>query len=1242
MVVSLLALLFVIVVGFLNLARFERLSFQDVQRGNEIERVVDAVNQLVLSEMRNQWTDPNGMVLPGAPNARAMVTWEDIPGFRGARYQASIDPVADPNQLLDANLDLPPPYDLLGRTRYAAISSLIGTDAPLQPRVVDLMLDGDPNIIRFGRSDVIANARSAFMDADGDGVPDSSVMAAAPATHLANAIAQRPARLPGLSFTPHHMIKNPGDPEYNNYLLWKRFEETARYEVAVRVVPHGGMVALDVPRDPNGNRPWNREFAVALFNALRRDANSLRSDADTLLDDLKAEAAAVEAVLRRRGGLLPSWAPAEPGKPRDPNLARVPEVLRLMEKTFPATLDVGRSGGFGPGLNRKESWQRFNLGEEESSLQAGIRTWFPAARVDATAFNRGISRGSDHVGNYDRRHLLTLFSTSDEQARRLAADATSSNPLGLRHGQRKFYLGRVAEAFNPQTGYFDPNTGQQIILELAKYYRDMLGAHEFDPNELPPDADQPDQQAYMLAVNTVAFAAPRRPNNAPDPGFVDIPVLEPGATQNRWLAGYGPQPYITQVIVYNSEEDPNEPEKLAALVELFNPNDPTDYAGVDQQALFAPQFAITLNDHDPQLGGFAAAPIIPGRRQIGDRTFVWPPPSQPDRIQGRSFFSLVIHDGSNAELEQLLDPNQPHGFVRDYPVELKGINNDELTVRLWRRDARGRWFLVDKFEVVAEAKGNQQYQTSDFWEVAWRDCNTEAYFGPDASVPAARAARWRMVVPWKPADQPYRRAGGTGFPGSKRIGLGMTLVRDTISRPDPEVRDPNDPSSKALQFGPTVPLYTMNATPLGTARNRLMIHGAPRPESFPTPGFLLFVPRFCHLRDAAQVPRAMGEILRDYWEKRNRPSIPLLPADFGHMPVFENRQKVKSNSYLDNGEAGKVPWGLLVFDYFTTLDPNTPGLDTDQVPGRININAAPWLVLAQLPIIGPNPQTGNAPLPPAASPAFRWIGSGILFGRDRAGIDRFIGYENGQPRTFGSKTRLPAYNPTMFGSSGSYQLNAWLAQAAAAYRDGLRYVSEQANSNGWMYSTAFARNSGAPGGLRYRSPDRYGRVTEGDGIRGEPNNALAPSKFGYLSIGELVNVLGFDSTPPDAIARAASGTRRLDQDVDATLGDGTGVRHGDFMKAAALTALLDSHFLTTRGNTFTVYVSVMDRENPQASVRSQLTVDRSNLLPRLVHVDSDNDGLIDVGEYTTTIQSQTLPAVIAQRRSGYYNARYDD
>ena len=135
---------------------------------------------------------------------------------------------------------------------------------------------------------------------------------------------------------------------------------------------------------------------------------------------------------------------------------------------------------------------------------------------------------------------------------------------------------------------------------------------------------------------------------------------------------------------------------------------------------------------------------------------------------------------------------------------------------------------------------------------------------------------------------------------------------------------------------------------------------------------------------------------------------------------------------------------------------------------------------------------------------------------------------------------------------------------------------------------------------------------------------------------------------------------------------------GDFVKAVSLLALLDSQYLTTRSNTFTIYASVMDRENPQASVRSQVTVDRSNLLPRLSYAFYDGatgtsypvesylndpgaptlplrpllldlrdaawnpgtDGVLETP--VRTAKQGVRPRVIAHEQVGYFNARYDD
>jgi hypothetical protein len=77
-------------------------------------------------------------------------------------------------------------------------------------------------------------------------------------------------------------------------------------------------------------------------------------------------------------------------------------------------------------------------------------------------------------------------------------------------------------------------------------------------------------------------------------------------------------------------------------------------------------------------------------------------------------------------------------------------------------------------------------------------------------------------------------------------------------------------------------------------------------------------------------------------------------------------------------------------------------------------------------------------------------------------------------------------------------------------------------------------------------------------------------------------------------------------------------------------------------------VTVTDRQDRQQSVRSQITIDRSNILPRLV-LDANGDPIIEdpdgVGPkppQAVVVTKDGLPEVIAERRVGYQNARFDD
>jgi hypothetical protein len=159
--------------------------------------------------------------------------------------------------------------------------------------------------------------------------------------------------------------------------------------------------------------------------------------------------------------------------------------------------------------------------------------------------------------------------------------------------------------------------------------------------------------------------------------------------------------------------------------------------------------------------------------------------------------------------------------------------------------------------------------------------------------------------------------------------------------------------------------------------------------------------------------------------------------------------------------------------------------------------------------------------------------------------------------------------------------------------------------------------------------------------RGDPSGN-PPKQYGFLSIGELLNVQGFDSTVYDRTTGAAAPLANV-QDIP-VLENGAGQGHGDFFKAVSLLATLDTDFLCTRSNTFTAYVTVTDRQKPQSSVRAQVTFDRSNLLPRLVY-DANGKPIYQDPLHPfkpATLKNDGLPEAIGERQIGYFNARYDD
>lgn len=1359
MVVSLLALLFIIVTGFLSLARTERNTLQDVRAGDTTDTILDNARDSMLDLAAAQvdgagvFVDPDkipnngdeelrgaGVLAGGQAGSYAA---EDIPGYRHSHHIASLEPHLQPYGAVN-------PYDWqrVDDILWPSVSLLDGGDAtrPTAEPLYRLIPESDTDTnADFGvftsDNDVVRYARRPVNDADADGVPDASIIASAALTDAANAALGSSAALLGSSFS----LSSLPDPDTGDSRLaaqaaaWRQWDEEARVEVAVRTVSHGGMLALSSPslRDASTGQSvpaFNRQFVLDMFEGLRNpaDTRTLAEAADSyrtfvsgasqsgdeLFDDLAASSPDIEAYLRRGGGLLTPPLAQDLGGTTNEPFRTVPPVLSFLtgqtpgyedsapRLTFvpyfpnvnqaPSATTYTRSTRYRAANNWVDTWRPFNLGDSRAGLsgQNGkneFAAWWRAAVLDPAAFN---SQGFSDVGAfgaYTAKHLLTTVNNSDDLARKQVAgdprlpslnalpldNSLDSTPRGTTYqGELKFYLGECTKAFElVGTGQYsyDPAVGAVLIERMARLYYDMLASHDdwsgsrervfgipAGTGEGEPVGGENDdlevvtrrQQAIMLAVNTLAFAAPR--DTAGNIGWIE-PVyyrdfnspLELNCTLGcTYLeyTGYAPQPFITEAVVARNEGTTDK----AIAVELYNPGDPYFGPRGDTFALPLEQYAIATGQGNPNL-------------TTGDWTRLSALTNlSTDRIDGRSFFEFQVKTGGATFFTNL-----PEATLTTVP------NTGRVT--LWRAaKARSglveRWFCIDEMTVYKEGDSLPEPDTGETnWAVRARDLTPEDYFGsvPDAGgVPLP--ARWNMALDTRGLDDAFEE-NLDDTPPTDGAGNAATVA-----------------GSVTVPTLPTIPLITMNAGPA----NDLPMFGSTydlRPRSFPTPGFLLFVPRYTHVQrvqNAVGVPQVgspqpMSVILADLFENKYDSNTSDVPADFGHMPIFDNRQAVAPGSYLER--VGKLPWGLLVFDYFTTVNPEAPGVDPLRVPGRINVNTAPWHVLAVLPMLGPELTTGELPirktavgsLPTAAdpSPAFWNPENGMLVGLGTDVVNgRLRSRLLARDQDFVNQLGVPYGFDT---TRGLYRLGPWLAQSAAGYRDGLQILPAAIANVTWAaYIDSFLRNSddepvidGQPTGTkltRYR-PDLYGdkagETKVEHGVRGEavPNRdtdgdqsslevADRPTHNGFVSVGEFLNAKGLDSSRPDTLELLAGPNQTV-------------LGQGDFVKAVSIMVLLDSQYLTTRSNTFTTYATVMDRRDPSRSVRSQVTFDRSNTLPQLVYgpaniagLSADRQPLVPLASDTdvatpgleTPVRHQprgSRPEILVERRGAYFSSR---
>ena len=242
------------------------------------------------------------------------------------------------------------------------------------------------------------------------------------------------------------------------------------------------------------------------------------------------------------------------------------------------------------------------------------------------------------------------------------------------------------------------------------------------------------------------------------------------------------------------------------------------------------------------------------------------------------------------------------------------------------------------------------------------------------------------------------------------------------------------------------------------------------------------------------------------------------------------------------GDLNTLPWGQLLFDYFTALPLSNGGpydLDADGVPlslpdmprvdqggvrvhGRININAAPWKVLSGLPLVPLN----NIP------PAFQAKIAAAVPSPDPA---------VGQP------------------------IGPDLAKAIAAYRDA-RSITDATGAN-----ATGNYDDGSPTFGPVGNVENYGR--------GWTNPApIVRRGTGFMSLGELANVRHGGAAvvggpPPGSPYRVDSDQIDLDNANNNTQ---------DFISAAAVLIALGD-WVSVRSHVFTVYGQIRGADDPDVA-----------------------------------------------------------
>jgi hypothetical protein len=575
----------------------------------------------------------------------------------------------------------------------------------------------------------------------------------------------------------------------------------------------------------------------------------------------------------------------------------------------------------------------------------------------------------------------------------------------------------------------------------------------------------------------------------------------PDILQPTYVYGLERQPYITEVATLAKPgAPPNPPTFIARAVELFNPYD----TAIDAKNQY---FVYEVN------GSTVNKIALDGVLQ---------PNSGPNPKPFTSFAT-----GNPAALTELV--GTPTNGTSN---ELKGAKaltfEKGWTLYLVRRvqyDGTTTDIAVDQFEV----KGGNI-------------ADPAACLGPDHCKTSlqrvvAPTTPWTATVPKpEPKDGSATLGDWNNAAGPEIHPVEVNFADlGSFSRPFENLATPTDPRIGSVSFPTTGSLLMLMRHANRSFDDRNAPGGTVNDLAFTT-----------HLIGDTSIPNPAGGAPLVTFSAEQQ-------IDNGRMPVFDPPKLGGTNWYSADhlapfvtqlgapGNLDTLPWGQLVFDYFTALPLSNPGpyfvhpvkvaapdslprvdLDGLRVHGRININAAPWKVLAGLPFVPMKrvPTLTQCAVEPCPV-SFR---------------DRIRSMLPGDPST--GQTYAQLFADDQAGTIGNP-----LAQAIVAYRE-LRPVGGSGN-----YADGIPL-AGTPPSIAY--------------ARGwNPTPPVVPPMArrgtGFMTVGELANVRHLGITNP--LYRIDSGVMGVDPN---------NANNENFVDAvAALVALGD--WVTVRSQVFTVY-----------------------------------------------------------------------